>query len=105
MMQNKIMLFLLLILVTGCSENPPTGKVIEKTTPSEIGKEISVYLCPRDNCEGALIEVINSSTKYAHCAFFDIDLKNLIKLIGNKSHSIDVRLVVDNENYGEIKGP
>ena len=105
MIPKKIILFLLLVLVTGCSKTNITGDVIEETIPSETGKEIAVYFCPEDDCEDVLIKVVNSSTKSLHCALFDIDLEDLIKVIGKKSRSFDVKLVVDNVNYGEIKGP
>ncbi len=104
MAKNKTAILFILILLVGCSETEITSKAIEKI-PSETNKETEVYFCPKDNCENILINVINSSSKSLHCAFFDIDLKDLIKLIGKKSHSIDVKLVVDNENYGAIKGP
>lgn len=101
----KPAVFFVLILLTGCFKPEVTGKSVEETIPSELNKEMEVYFCPQDNCEGVLIDVINSSAKSVHCAFFDIDLRNLIEVIGIKSHSVDVKLVVDNENYGEIKGP
>ncbi len=104
MIAKKMGVFLILILLVGCSERGITGRVV-KEIPTEIGRDVEVYFCPQDDCEGVLINVINSSTKSVHCAFFDIDLRDLIKVIGKKSHSVDVRLVVDNENYGEIKGP
>jgi len=102
---NKIMIFLVLILLAGCSKAQVTGRAVNDAIPAEVGKDIEVYFCPQDDCEGVLIDVINSSTKSVHCALFDIDLKDLIKVIGKKSHSVEVKLVVDNENYGAIKGP
>ena len=96
--------FFILILLLGCSENNLSAKVVTDTVPTERNKEIEVYFCPLDDCEGVLINAINSSTESLHCAFFDIDLNGLINTIGKKSHSVDVRLVVDDENYGEIIG-
>lgn len=98
---DKIMV-LFLILLVGCSS---TGKVVEDAVPRENSKEIGVYFCPQDDCEKVLIDVIDSASKKVHCALFDIDLKDLIKAIGAKSHEVEVKLVVDDENYGEIKGP
>lgn len=103
---KKVFYLILLILLVSCSKGQITGDAVKADkTPAEINKEIEVYFCPRDNCETALIDAINSSEASVHCAFFDIDLKNLISVIGKKSHSVDVRLVVDDENYGNIKGP
>lgn len=101
---NKIIVLFVCILLVGCSEGKITGEVV-KDIPTEVSKEIEVYFCPKDDCEMVLIDVINSSTKSVHCAFFDIDLRDLIETIGEKSYDVDVKLVVDNENYGEIKGP
>ncbi len=105
MMRNKIALFLVLILLLGCSKSQITGKTIKDTIPSETNKEIEVYFCPKDNCVDVLIDVIDGATKSAHCTFFDVDLKNLTSLIAGKSQTADVKLVVDNENYGPITGP
>jgi len=102
---RKIIIFFILILLVGCSERKITGKVVGEEVPTETGRDMEVYFCPKDDCEKALIDVINSSTKFVHCAFFDIDLRDLINVIGKKSHSVEVKLVVDNENYGEITGP
>jgi len=96
--------FFVLVLLFGCSRIQISGNVVKETIPSEISKEMEVYFCPSDNCEGILINVINSSTKSVHCAFFDVDLKEITRLLGQKSHSADVKLVVDDENYGAIKG-
>lgn len=95
---------MIFVLIIGCSKTQITGRMIEDKIPSEINKEIEVYFCPKDNCEKVLLNIINSSTESVHCAFFDIDLKNLTRLIGKKSSYVEVKLVVDNDNYGAIKG-
>ena len=101
---NKIWFLFALVLVIGCSK---VGTNIEGRgeIPVEINNDMAVYFCPQDDCEKVLIDVIDSSTEFVHCAFFDIDLKELIKAIGAKSQDVEVKLVVDDENYGEIKGP
>jgi len=100
MFRNEIWGLLVLVLFVGCSNVNITNDII----PSEKGN-ISVYFCPEDDCEQVLIDVIDSASEFVHCAFFDIDLKELIKTIGDKSHDVEVKLVVDNEYYGEITGP
>jgi len=94
--------FLLLIFLVGCSIS---GNVVKDAIPIERNKGMEVYFCPIDDCEQVLIDVIDSSEDYVHCAFFDIDLKGLINAIGRKSRNVEVKLVVDDENYGEIIGP
>lgn len=112
MVKNYVVLILSLIFLVGCSymgvlddSIGSVGGVVRDIKPVEQSGGIDVYFCPEDSCEQALIDVIDSSKEYIHCAFFDIDIRRLIKLLGDKSKSIDVKLVVDNENYGEIKGP
>lgn len=91
-------------MIVGCLSK--TGKKAAKgVVPSEKNKEIGIYFCPKDNCKQALMDAISPSKKSVHCAFFDVDLKGLAELIGNKSSHVDVKLVVDDENYGMIKGP
>jgi len=104
MARNGIWVFVLILLV-GCSNSKITGNVVGDVIPSEKSNGISVYFCPQDDCEQVMIDVIDSASKSVYCALFDIDLRDLIKVLGKKSHSVTVKLVVDDENYGEIKGP
>jgi phosphatidylserine/phosphatidylglycerophosphate/cardiolipin synthase-like enzyme len=67
--------------------------------------EISVYFCPKDNCSLHLVNFIDSAKEYVNCAFFDLDLKEVINKLALKSQDVEVRLVIDNNNYdGSIKG-
>ena len=64
------------------------------------------YFCPQEDCEEILINNIDGAKNLVHCAFYDIDLKELIKAIGKKSHDADVKVVIEDRNYdGKIKGP
>ncbi|MBU0628578.1 MAG: hypothetical protein KKC75_05280 [Nanoarchaeota archaeon] len=105
MMMKKFAVFLLLFLITGCSKAAVTGDVVKESIPSEVGKEMEVYFCPLDNCTTSLVRAVNMSKKSLHCALFDIDLQELIGVLAEKSNLLDVKLVVDNENYGKITGP
>lgn len=104
MAAKKVGVFFILILLVGCSKTQVTGDAVKDAIPSELNKRMDVYFCPKDDCEGVLLDVINSSSTYVHCAFFDVDLRDLINVMSDKSHSVDVKLVVDDENYGKIKG-
>ena len=97
---KHIRLFILLLIVTSCT---PFEASIEQI-PAEKTNGPLVFFCPRDDCENALIELIDYAKKYIHCAFYDIDLTYLIQNLSAKSHNIDVKIVVDNDNYGAIKG-
>lgn len=62
--------------------------------------DINVYFCPKDNCSKALEEVIDSAKHSVKCAFFDLDLKNIIQSLEDKKKSgAEVKLVVDSDNY------
>ncbi|MCK5283724.1 MAG: hypothetical protein KAK00_10065 [Nanoarchaeota archaeon] len=89
----KAFIIILIILCTACQQKNNIPQ------PVESGKEIEVYFCPKDNCENELIKRINNAKLSVHCAFFDIDLKNLINTLNRKSKIIDVRLVIDSDNY------
>lgn len=102
---NKILVLGFFLLLVGCYRVDVVGRVVEDTIPSEINKNIEVYFCPQDDCEQVMIDLIDSARKTVYCALFDIDLRDLIEVIGKKSRSVDVKLVVDDENYGEIIGP
>lgn len=63
-----------------------------------------VYFCPRYNCSGVIVDLINSAEKSVHCALFDLDLYEIIEAMDMKINAgIDVKVVVDNDNYKEIE--
>jgi len=57
------------------------------------------YFCPEDDCEGKLVELIDSSKKSIYCAVYDIGLGEVSdSLISAKDKNINVNIVTD---YGE----
>jgi phosphatidylserine/phosphatidylglycerophosphate/cardiolipin synthase-like enzyme len=100
-----ILLFILIILINGCASLNITGKTTEDIIIKETTEETVVYFCPKDDCSKILTDFISSAKNSVHCALFDVDLKDVIHIIAKKSSKIDVKLVVDNNNYGEITGP
>jgi len=99
--KTRILLFLLILLVGCFSQN---HKTIYDSNPRENG-DIQLYFCPYQNCSKHLTDFISSAEKYIHCAFFDLDLKEPILALAKKSQEIDVKLIIDNDNYdGSIKG-
>jgi phosphatidylserine/phosphatidylglycerophosphate/cardiolipin synthase-like enzyme len=88
---------LLLLLLTGCAE--PAQKIIE------VGKPIEVYFCPGDDCGKALANAIQEAKTSIHCAFYDLDLPELIKVLKTKGRNSDVKLVIDADNVvAELRG-
>ena len=100
---GKIIFFIpiifLAIISFGC------GKVQSEVLIEESGKPIEVYFCPGDDCEQRVVELVNSGKSSIYCAFFDIDLEELISVLDKKSRQIDVKLVIDGDNYfNQTKG-
>ena len=99
----KIIFGLFLIVIVFLSACSITGKVTQM--PHETAKSPEVYFCPRDDCGKMLESHIESANNSVYCAFYDIDLKNVINILSRKSKDADVRLVVENSSYeGQIKG-
>jgi len=105
-MQNFILILLvLLLLISGCSTKL-TGNLVKSNQEVYENIDLDVYFCPRDDCGNIILNTINNAKSSVHCAFYDLDLKDLINAISKKSHSADVKVIIDNNNYEEqIKGP
>jgi hypothetical protein len=92
-MKKIFFIIVILIIVVAC-ERQNFEVLLE-----ESGSDIKVHFCPQDDCEEALISHITRARFSVHCAFFDLDLKKLINLLDKKSKNIDVKLVLDSDNY------
>ncbi len=107
-MRHIIALFyisLLFLFISGCG-NAVTGNAVKNEGIYENGIKAEAFFCPKYNCSRALAEFANNAQKSLHCAFYDLNLEDLIKAIAAKSHTADVKVVVFKENYdGQIKGP
>ena len=92
----------LIVLLSGCSRI--TGNAVEQI-PKETNKNPEIYFCPREDCGKVYETKIKSANSAVHCALYDINLKNVISSLAQKSKSADVKLVMDSSNYrGQIKG-
>lgn len=94
---------LIAVFAVGCAQNiagMATQQIQEKTA-----KAPEIHFCPRDDC-GKVFEMrINSANSSVYCAFYDIELKNIINALAKKSKAVDVRLVMDSSNFqSQIKG-
>lgn len=99
-----ISIFLFLLFLNGCN-NILTGDVISSQELTENNIKTQVYFCPQDDCSSIIKNNIIDAKNSVHCAFYDLDLKDLIKEIGQKSYKADVKIVIDDGNYdGQIKG-
>ena len=78
--------------LTGSAIASPPGAQI--AMPSESEPAPVVLFCPRDHCMENLVYLINRSEK-AHCAFYDLDLPEVIDALKRKGAEV----VVDGDNY------
>lgn len=72
--------------------------------PIENGS-LKIYFCPRDDCEAALIQFLDSAQESIHCALFDIGLKTVQEKLKEKSTEIEVKAVTDEEYYHKFSEP
>lgn len=104
-MKNSIFLLAVasLFLVSGCNVGADANAVKEPGYTEDISVE--AHFCPKENCTKIIIDTINGAENSLHCAFFELDSKVIINSIARKSHSADVKVVIDKGNYeGQIKG-
>jgi len=85
-------LIFLAIFLGGCSI---TGNISQEKT--EEGN-ITVYFCPESNCSSIVSSVLAKNINYVHCAFYDVDLPDVIHSLEASSNSIDTELLTDNSN-------
>ncbi|HLG24207.1 MAG TPA: phospholipase D-like domain-containing protein [Candidatus Nanoarchaeia archaeon] len=72
--------------------------------PNETAESLEIYFCPKDDCSAVLADKINSANNSVYCAFYDLDLKNVVEALETKKGSADVRLVIDSSTYkNELK--
>lgn len=93
----------LIVFLAGCSLQI-SGNAVEQI-PKEMTKDPEVYFCPRDDCGKVFETKIKLANSSVYCAFYDINLKNVISTLSKKSKAADVKLVIDKSNYkGQVKG-
>ncbi|MBI5398690.1 hypothetical protein HZB03_04465, partial [Candidatus Woesearchaeota archaeon] len=89
------------------TSNELTGKITDiadkvqkaRTPVIEETGDIAVYFCPREDCEGRTLAFMRGARQQIHCALFDLDLPEMIQFFDDQSRVLDVKIVVDNENY------
>ncbi len=85
---------------------PKTSGKATELLPQEQGT-IEIYFCPRENCESAFIEFLNSAEKSIHCALFDVGLDSVQKKLLEKAEqeSIEVQIVTDDQYLSKFNYP
>lgn len=70
-----------------------------KTPLNEEVPEPEVYFTSEVNMTKKMIELFDSADNSIHCALYDLDNLELIKKIDEKSEELDVKVVMDDDNY------
>ena len=103
-MNKKLILFLIsLIFISGCGYF--AGNVVYDSSDNDMPKDnisINVHFCPRDDCLSQLVNLAKESYDIK-CAFYDLNLPELVEMLETKSKFIPVKLVVDNRNYKKLE--
>jgi len=99
---KKIIFLIIILLVSGCS-NLNLDKNIVEPELKEYKDIPKVFFCPKHDCEGELFKAINKAKSSVHCAFYDLDLERIVNVLNKKSKNIDVKLVVDDANFNDVK--
>lgn len=96
-------LLALLLLFAGCQKNQliSAGK---QEIPKEIGKGYNAHFCKTENCEKIIGYYLNSGQISIHCALYLADLKSILNILGNKSKTMDVKLVIDESGKSKVNG-
>lgn len=78
------------------NNNNPTNIQTQPSYLQENGS-IQLYFCPHENCEQAFVDFLNSANNSIHCALYDIGLSSVQQTLEEKSKTIDVKIVTDND--------
>jgi len=98
-MKKRHFLFLvfLLILIFFLVKNPPSFTGFFAKNQTDNGS-ITVYFCPESNCSSIISKEISNAQNFVHCAFYDVNLPDVVSALKEKSKSIETKLVTDNDN-------
>jgi len=71
--------------------------------------DIQVYFCPHQDCESALVDLLDSATESIHCATYELSLESVQeKLLEKRAEGLEVDIIVDDHylkkfNYSFIQ--
>jgi len=97
-MKSGLWITALLILFSSCS----IGSYTVYSPKSTENLAIGAYFCPLENCHGIISVEIGKAEKYVHCAFYALTTDDVIDTLKEKSKTIDVGLVTDNDNPTDL---
>ncbi len=87
------LLFLLLFSISCTLSGQPT---IIDSYIKDTGS-LDVYFCPQEDCEGRLVNFLDSAQQSIHCALFEINLPSVQSKLLEKAKSMEVEIVTDDQ--------
>ena len=76
----------------------------QSSTESYLQEEgrIDLYFCPAENCEGTLVQFLDSAQQSIHCALYEIDLPSVQQKLLEKQPQLEVQIVTDDDYLDEF---
>ncbi len=106
------LLFLIVYILSALDLQFPhfTGAAISPKTNSYLQEPggIQIFFCPHQDCNGALVNFIDSAQESIHCALFELDLPEVQAKLLEKEKQMEVQIVTDDGylyefNYDFVK--
>ena len=63
--------------------------------PNEFSSNPQVYFCPKDNCTAQLLDLINSANHSIYCAFYDLNIPQILQQLTIKSQTLDIKMILE----------
>lgn len=92
-----ILIILAALLYNAINLPTITGAVVSVDSYIQDEGNISLFFCPKEDCETNLVNLIESAEKTIHCALYEINLPSVQKILLEKSKKIEVQIVTDND--------
>lgn len=90
-MKIHFLLAALLLALAGCASGNATLR-------SELGRAPEVLFCPEDNCADRLVKLVLGAQESVHCAFYSLELEELVTALDEQAKRLDVALVLDGKH-------
>ena len=95
-----------MLLYDGINLPTITGKAVTPVNSYiQDDGNISLFFCPKEDCESNLVQFIESAQQRVHCALYDINLPSVQKVLLEKSKVIEVEVVTDDANLKKFNHP
>jgi phosphatidylserine/phosphatidylglycerophosphate/cardiolipin synthase-like enzyme len=63
---------------------------------------IQLYFCPREDCETAFVQFLDSAQQSLHCALYEVELESVKEKLLEKEKIMDVKVVTDSDYFHQF---